>query len=167
MKFTVTKKQNNAGNCFVCGVNNPGGLHFEFFETMEGPVVGVGVAGEYHQSYPDRVHGGVLCALLDETIGRAVQAIDPDLWAVTVELDVQFKRPVPYGEKIYVVGSVDPVPRRIFGGEGKIYLHDGSLAAIGKGRFMKVPLEKIGGPLEEVDVWENFPKAQDPTVIEF
>ena len=32
MKKRVVRKHNNSGNCFVCGINNPYGLHSRFYE---------------------------------------------------------------------------------------------------------------------------------------
>lgn len=165
MEFTITKKQNNASGCFVCGVNNHSGLHFDFFETAQGPLLGIGTVRSHHQSYPGRVHGGVICALLDEVIGRAIQVGEPDTWAVTVDLDVKFKRPVPYDEQIYLIGSITR-NGRVFEGEGKLVLKDGTLACVGVGKYMKLPIEKIGGPLEENgDFWRCFPKEDDPETV--
>ena len=74
----VIRKHNNSGNCFVCGVNNPFGLHSAFYELEDGTIVGLVTADPRHQSYPGRVHGGVICALLDETMGRAINVTEPD-----------------------------------------------------------------------------------------
>ena len=36
MKKRVVRKHNNSGNCFVCGINNPYGLHSRFYELEDG-----------------------------------------------------------------------------------------------------------------------------------
>ena len=72
MKKKVVRKHNNSGNCFVCGVNNEWGLHSDFYEMEDGTVAAIVTAKFNHQSYPGRVHGGVICAMLDETMGRAI-----------------------------------------------------------------------------------------------
>ena len=46
---------------------------------------------EEHQSYPGRLHGGISSTILDETIGRAILLLQPDVWGVTVEI----KRALP------------------------------------------------------------------------
>ena len=38
MKKKVVRKHNNSGNCFVCGLNNPFGLHSRFYELEDGTV---------------------------------------------------------------------------------------------------------------------------------
>ena len=77
MKKHVVRKHNAALNCFVCGVKNPLGLHTEFFELEDGTLAAKVTPKSCHQSYPGRVHGGVCTALLDETIGRAINIPEP------------------------------------------------------------------------------------------
>jgi len=38
----------------------------------------------YHQGYPNHMHGGMISAVLDETLGRAVQIYDTGIWGVTI-----------------------------------------------------------------------------------
>ena len=118
MKKKVLKKQNNSRNCFVCGVMNDMGLKSAFYELEDGTVAALVEPKPEHQSYPMRVHGGVISAMLDETIGRAINITEPDTWAVTGELTVRFKKPVPYGEQLLVTGRITRNTRLIFDGEG-------------------------------------------------
>ena len=104
MKKKVVRKHNNSGNCFVCGINNPWGLKARFYELEDGTVAALVTAQWEHQSYPQRVHGGVITALLDETLGRAINVTEPDTWAVTGDISVRFKKPVPYDEPLLVTG---------------------------------------------------------------
>ena len=53
---------------------------------------------DIHQSYPGRLHGGIASTILDEAIGRAILMKDDNIWGVTLELNVKFKKPVPYDE---------------------------------------------------------------------
>mgnify|MGYP002521741917 FL=1 len=73
MELKVTKIQNNSNSCIVCGLSNTLGLQAHFYETEGDYIVAVCTGRNEHQSYPNRMHGGVICALLDETVGRAVQ----------------------------------------------------------------------------------------------
>jgi len=51
---------------------------------------------EHHQSYPGRMHGGVITAVMDEAIGRAIMIKYGDsLWGGHAELTMRFRRPVP------------------------------------------------------------------------
>ena len=106
MKKRIIKKHNAGKGCFVCGVNNPFGLHTDFFELEDGTLAAKVTPSEHHQSYPGRLHGGVSAALLDETIGRAINTLEPDTWAVTVEINTRYKKPVPYGVALTVTGRI-------------------------------------------------------------
>ena len=67
----VRKKQTNAKDCIVCGINNPYGIHASFYEMEDDSLIALFRYKFDHQSYPERVHGGMIAAMLDETIGRA------------------------------------------------------------------------------------------------
>ena len=166
MKKKVLKKQNNSRNCFVCGVMNDMGLKSAFYELEDGTVAALVEPKPEHQSYPMRVHGGVISAMLDETIGRAINITEPDTWAVTGELTVRFKKPVPYGEQLLVTGRITRNTRLIFDGEGEIILPDGTVAASGHARYMKQPLSVIGDLATNGDIWELIESPDDPTEID-
>jgi acyl-coenzyme A thioesterase PaaI-like protein len=83
MKHKVIGKQYNYQNCIVCGTENDLGLHAAFYEMDDGKLVCLASGKGEHQSYPDRMHGGVICALLDEAIGRAILTTQ-EIWGVTV-----------------------------------------------------------------------------------
>ena len=169
MKKKVVRKHNNSGNCFVCGVNNEWGLHSDFYEMEDGTVAALATAKFNHQSYPGRVHGGVICAMLDETMGRAINVTEPDTWAVTGDIDIRYKHPVPYDVQLIVTGRVTRNTRLIFDGEGEIILPDGTVAATGHARYMKQPLSVIGDPNDpdNNDIWELIESPDDPKEIDF
>ncbi len=162
----VIRKHNNSGNCFVCGVNNDWGLGGRFYELEDGSIVGLFNCNFKHQSYPGRVHGGVICAMLDETMGRAINVTEPDTWAVTGDINVRYKHPVPYETPLIVTGRISRNTRLIFEGEGKIILPDGTVAAQGHARYMKQPLSVIGDLTTNGDMWELVESPDDPTEID-
>lgn len=166
MKKKVVKKQNCAQNCFICGVDNTAGLGGEFYELEDGTVAGLFTAKSHHQSYPGRVHGGVITAMLDETIGRAIQVGDPDTWGVTVELTTRYKHPVPYDVPLIVTGRIVKDSRLLFVGEGELILPDGTVAATAGAKYMKQALAAIGDLKAAGDSWTVYPKAGDPTELE-
>lgn len=162
----VLRKQNNSSRCFVCGVNNKEGLGAEFYELEDGTLAATTVARSFHQSYPGRVHGGVSAALLDETIGRAINITEPDTWGVTVEITTRFKKPVPYDVPLLIVGRITDNRSRLFSGEGRLILPDGTTAVTATARYMKLKLDNIAEFDGVTDVWEPFLRDDDPLLLD-
>mgnify|MGYP002684960244 CR=1 FL=1 len=64
------KPQATSRMCFVCGRENPVGLHIQFYEDHVAQQVVVPlVIPDAYQGYPGVAHGGVLAAILDEISG--------------------------------------------------------------------------------------------------
>ena len=166
MKYKVTGKQNNSGMCFVCGTNNALGTHATFYEceneTGEQVLLAVVDPKPEHQSYPNRMHGGVIAALLDETIGRAQSIGKENIWGVTIELTTRFRKPVPLDQTIYIEGKITGTNSRGFEGEGRILTADGTVCVTAAGKYLNVPIEKIAGTELGDDDWfmveEELPK---------
>ncbi|HHB91436.1 MAG TPA: PaaI family thioesterase [Anaerolineae bacterium] len=136
------QKQYNSRMCFVCGVENPAGLHAHFYQIDDRTCVARFLPADHHQGYPGRVHGGVIAAIMDETMGRAVWG-DAQTWGVTAELTLKYKLPVPLDEMLTVVGRLTRDTRRVFEAEGELLTADGRVAVVAKGKYIKIPLERI------------------------
>jgi len=143
MKYKVNRKQHVSENCFVCGVDNNDSLKTKFYELENDELMSISTPSRIHQSYPDRIHGGVLSAILDEIIGRAIMIAEPDSWGVTVELNVKYKKPVPLDKPVKAVARITRNTRLIFEGTGEIILEDGTVAAIGYAKYVKMSLDKM------------------------
>jgi acyl-coenzyme A thioesterase PaaI-like protein len=143
LKRNVKSAQKVSRMCLVCGVDNEAGLRARFFVLENGELVGLFVPRPEHQSYPGRLHGGIVSAILDETIGRAVNVSDTHAWGVTVEFKVKFRSPVPLDREVKVVARITRDSSRLFEGTGEILLEDGTVAAEAHGRYLKMPLESI------------------------
>ena len=141
--YKIKRKQNISGQCLVCGVNNPFSLRTRFYELENGMLAGVTVPHWEHQSYPQRVHGGMISALLDEVIGRAINITEPETWAVTTNLEVKFIKPVPYDVQLIALAKITQVNRKLFSGEAELILPSGEVAAVGKGKYFKQNLGNI------------------------
>lgn len=166
MKYKVMKKQNNSKMCFVCGLDNDYSLKASFYELNNDEIVALFQPLEGHQSYPGRLHGGVAASILDETIGRAVNAKHKGIWGVTVELNVKYKKPVPLDEELKVVGRITRDTNRIFEGTGELLLSNGEVAVTAYGKYLKLPIEKIaefGSP----DEWRYAERDKDPNEVEY
>ncbi len=120
--------------CFVCGESNAAGLKVRFLTDGEKVWTTVRV-DERHMGYLGISHGGVLAALLDETMGWA-PAVHTGRFCMAVELRIEYRRSVPIGEEVTVTGYVTDVSRRIWEGAGDIRGGDGTLYVRGSGRFI-------------------------------
>jgi acyl-coenzyme A thioesterase PaaI-like protein len=104
------QKQPNSRMCFVCGMQNPVGLHLAFFEDHESDPkrvrIDVVIPSKY-QGYPGVAHGGVLAAILDELAGRAVliDGSDEDLM-MTLKMELRYRRPTPTETPLIGVGWI-------------------------------------------------------------
>ncbi len=167
MKHKVIRKQQNSRLCLVCGLKNEFGLKTAFYELENGEVVSVFKTLEEHQSYPGRLHGGIAGAILDETIGRAIMVEQENIWGVTVELNIKYKKPIPLNEELRAVGRITKDTKRIFEGTGEILLPNGEVAAIAHGIYMKMPLEKISDfNSNDSEEWKTIHDGNDPEEIE-
>ena len=162
----VTGNQYTTDNCFICGEKNVAGVKMRFYNLEDGRCVGLFTAQPCHCSYPDRVHGGVVSAILDETIGRAILPVEPDCFGVTGDLKVRFKKPVPLGVELRCVGRITANNRRLFEGEGEILLPDGAVAAQGSARYMKVSLASMGTEFVGSDAFHDEAKEDDPVELD-
>ena len=143
MQYKITGRQFRGDHCLVCGFDNPLGLGLEFWELENNELAALVTCRDEHQSYPGRTHGGIITALLDEVIGRAVCVTERDCWGVTTDLSVKFKKPVPLNQKLLVVGRITRNRSRMFEGTGEIYLPDGTLLASASGTYLKLKAEQI------------------------
>ena len=76
----VTGKQRNSRMCFICGMDNPVGFHSQFYNMEDGSVMTPIRFGENHQSFPGRVHGGLIATMLDELGLRALWSGGDELY---------------------------------------------------------------------------------------
>jgi uncharacterized protein (TIGR00369 family) len=140
--------------CFVCGESNPAGVHVRFYEQEDGSLLARFKGSDHHQGYPGRMHGGVITAIMDETMGRAIMIAHGEaIWGVTGELAVRFRKPVPLGVELTAVGRIVSEKSRTFEGTGELYLPDGSLAVEGSGKYVKLDISRIADFDAEREEW--------------
>lgn len=158
------RKQPSSYDCFICGVKNVGGVHVAFYEDHndagQGEVLARFTGRSEHQGYPGRMHGGVITGILDETIGRAINIGDSPgeetVWGVTIELNVQFLKPVPLEVELTARGRILEEQRRLFIGSGELYLPSGEVAATATGKFIKMALGEISDINPEALGWRVY-----------
>lgn len=165
MKHKIIDKKNNSNNCMVCGIKNQFSLGARFYELDNKEIACTFKTKEFHQSYPGRLHGGIAAAILDETVGRAIDNIEPGTWAVTVELNVKYKKPIPINADLKAIGRITSNSRKIFEAEGEIILPDGTTAATCWGKYMKMSDKAMAEEAFSEDEWFVLDET-DPTEME-
>jgi acyl-coenzyme A thioesterase PaaI-like protein len=166
MQYRVKAKQENTKMCLVCGLKNAFGLHCAFYELENDELLAVFRPMEEHQSYPGRLHGGIATAVLDETVGRAIRIINQEAWGVTFEFSTRYRKPIPLSDEIKVIGRITKETHRYFEGTGEILLEDGTIAVEGRGKYLKLPLDKIADFDFDEQEWGVVALEDDPEVVD-
>lgn len=150
-------KQPNSKHCFVCGRENPFGLKLQFYETAPGEVRVEYTVPEQYQGYPGVVHGGVVAAMLDEVTARVHMGGDPPRFMFTARLDVRYRKNVPVGQPLRIIGHAGKSRERTAIATGQIFGLDGELLAEAEAVLVNVPDEiKDNVDLEELG-WKVYP----------
>ena len=134
----ILKLETQAANrCFGCGGDNPAGMRLVFdldfdAERTRGRVV----LGPNYAGGAGFAHGGIIAVVLDEAMGKLSKLTDEK--AVTGELSIEYRKPVPVDQEIVVEGwQVQAVGRYRFRA-GEIRDTRGNLLARGKARFVAI-----------------------------
>ena len=138
----VIGKQKNSRNCLICGMENDAGVKAPFYNMEDGSVASLFQFNEKHQSYPDRTHGGMISAFLDEIAGRALWVKFPRLYGVTTTINVTFRKPVPYGTPLKARGKITGDSPMFFSAKAAIYDMRGAVLAECSARYFKLSVEK-------------------------
>ena len=141
----VKKKQKNSKNCVICGLDNAFGLKSFFYEMEDDSVCALFSFLPEHQSFPQRTHGGMISALLDEVMGRALWVNEPEVNACTTTLNVTFRKAVPYGAPLKARGVITHNSKLFFSTKGFIYGEDGTLLAQATANYMRLKNSVITG----------------------
>lgn len=147
--------------CFVCGADNPAGLHAQFVQSAAPGVVDAFFSGkEIHMSYPGRLHGGVAAAICDETIGRAFLTNHEDAWGVTMTMNLRYKKPTPLYEDLICRGEITRETNRTFEGKAELMTADRTVCVHAEATYMKLSVDTIIAQGNQKDgdtsyVWEE------------
>jgi len=125
--------------CFACGRANPIGLHLEY-DVARGHAETRFVPRREHTGYDGLVHGGIVTALLDETMGWAI--FHQGVWGVTARITVTFRQPVNVGDELVVSGLVTKETRRAIETHGDVRDAAGALLAESDATFLVMPEER-------------------------
>lgn len=121
--------------CFACGSENDRGLRMHF-RNEGGRAVCDYEPRPFQQGYPERMHGGVVSALLDEAMGYATYYAR--LWCATARLNVRFRKPIPMDQTLRVEAWILKNRGRLVELRAELRQLDGAVLAEADGTFMKL-----------------------------
>ncbi|HSG42477.1 MAG TPA: PaaI family thioesterase [Anaerolineales bacterium] len=153
-------KQPNSKMCFICGLENPVGLHLHIYETEPGVVETTYIAPDHFQGYPDVLHGGIVGALIDEISGRAHMGSNPDKprFMFTAKLEVKYRRNVPVGKPLKIIGKAGKSKSRSAEAWAGIYdAETNELLAEGNTLLMNVPEGQLDMSILNELGWKVYP----------
>ncbi len=146
----VISKQRNSKMCAICGMDNKYGVHAQFYNMEDGSVMTKFKYREEHQSYPGRVHGGLITAMLDEMGLRALWAKEgnEEEFGVTMSLDTKYRKPVPYNQELIGKGVVVKNNNKFLVVNSEIMDLEGNVLANGTIKYIKLDMNKINEDAE-------------------
>jgi len=127
--------------CFVCGQENPHGLHVRFRRQDNGEITATWTPTPVLEGFEGIVHGGVVSAVLDEAMSKAVAGEGTE--ALTAELRVRFHYHVTAGDAFTVRGWIASRNKRLIKTEAALLAGDGTEHAHAWATFL--PLRPADG----------------------
>jgi uncharacterized protein (TIGR00369 family) len=128
---------NPANHCFGCGGANDSGMKLTFeLDQDTRRATGKFILGSRYGGGAGFAHGGIIATLLDEAMGK-ISKLESER-AVTAELTIEYRKPVPVDAEITVVGWQEVEKGRNRFRVAEIQDAQGTLLARGRGRFVVV-----------------------------
>jgi len=121
-------------NCFICGEKNPIGLKLQF--TCQNDIASAKLALPSHfEGYDGIIHGGIVAALLDEAMAKAI--LFQELKGVTININIDYKNALPPETEFVVEGKITAIDRRVIITEAKLF-SENKVYAAATGKFFVV-----------------------------
>lgn len=152
----IISKQRNSRMCMICGMDNEYGVRAPFYNMEDSSVMSVFQYRRQHQSYPGRVHGGLITAMLDEMGLRSLWAkeLSEETFGVTLSLDTKYRKPVPYETDLIGRGIVVKETSKFVVTDASIMDMQGEILANGMIKYIKMDTGRIS---EGVQIHEEMP----------
>ena len=159
MNIQTRTLQPNSKMCFICGLENPVGLKLRIYQLEPGIIETTFTAPQHFQGYPGVLHGGIVATILDEISGRA-QMGDPSAprFMFTARLEVKYRKNVPIGKPLRIVGKAGRAKSKTAEGWAGIYDQDGTLLAEANTLLINVPSEVLDSTNLDSLGWKVYPE---------
>ena len=78
---------------------------------------------------------------------------------------MRLRKPIPLDKEVRVLSRITEDSKRFFEGCGEIILEDGAVAVEGKGRYLRMDINKIADFDVDEQQWRVVNMPEDPEVI--
>ena len=134
----------DTNRCFGCGGANDAGMKLAFvLDFDDRRARGRFILGPNYAGGGGFAHGGIIAVVLDEAMGKLSRLAQEQ--AVTAEMHIEFRKPVPVDKEIVVEGWQEEEKGRNRFRVAEIRDPQGNLLARGKGRFVVVERSHFTG----------------------
>jgi len=135
-------------HCFVCGPDNPDGMHLQFtLDEERRTFVCHFTLGRRYTGPPGHCHGGIIASILDDAMGKVNKL--RQVIALTKEMTVEYIKPVPLHTPLRVEGREVSVHGRQHVNMAEITNEQGEVLARSRGTFIAIDPEKVFGKFVE------------------
>ncbi len=145
--------------CFVCGADNPHGLHLKFHAEEGGGIRTDFHTDMRHEGYRGIIHGGVIASALDESMFWAASYVSRQLY-MSVQLEVRYQKKVEVGKGYLLLARVAKSQQRMCFTAAELRAADGEVCATATGKFFPVRRDQV--PLRHGDFYPD-PQALSPS----
>jgi uncharacterized protein (TIGR00369 family) len=128
-------KEIKYANCFVCGDNNPLGMKLDF-EYDDKSAWTWFTSPSHFEGYHNVIHGGIIATLLDEVMAKII--LSKNLVAVTADLNIRYRKPLPLGKRVKALGTITLRKTRTLHTDAKLIDEEGNIYAEGKAVYIVV-----------------------------
>lgn len=125
-------QQRHHPGCVVCG-GRAAGLELDFCLAESGTVEATFDCTSALQGYPDRLHGGVICTLIDGAMTNCLFA--HGLAGVTAELKVRFRQAAVLGKSLNVRAQISERMAPLYRLSAEV-VQEASVVATAEGTFI-------------------------------
>jgi uncharacterized protein (TIGR00369 family) len=131
-----------AGVCFGCGQSNPIGLKLRFYLEDDDQVVTEFTPTKWHTGWENVTHGGIICAILDETMGWKLNNV-LKIMSVTKEFKVNFKRPIFIDKQITAKCRVINNDKKEIKLQAEVENENGDICATAEATYVVLDEDKV------------------------
>jgi len=123
-------------NCIVCNPNNSRGLGLVFILRADDKVAADFELDDTYEGYRGCPHGGVICAILDASMGQWLFA--HGLSGVTAELNIRFRHPIQLGQTGTVLAELKRASHPLYILKAQV-VQNGRIMGRATGKFIHKP----------------------------